>query len=317
MIELMSHNRKAVGEITEAFNEGKRHILYVSGVGTGKSFVFMGLAESMLNKDDRILYIVPRYTIRNNLMAYSDFSILNEQVDFATFNYFTNKEKGMKKLSQYDFIVVDEAHHLWSDKYGNAITECMKELTNKYFLGLTATPERDITVGGHRVNVSTDSIFQQTVNGITNFEAIALGLMPTFNYRLLLPEKDPDQLKKDYDNMVDITVDYTDCENTLTNIVSIYQRKKWIAYFPDKKRLHENESLIRKVFTDYEIFILYADLHNLDEVLDGVKKAEKAIVLSVDMLLEGVHLSGITGIVLFRNVTSLVTFQQIDRKSVV
>ena len=38
---------------------------------------------------------------------------------------------------------------------------------------------------------------------------------------------------------------------------------------------------------------------------------EKAVILSVDMLLEGVHLPDVTGIVLFRNVTSLVTFQQI------
>ena len=42
-----------------------------------------------------------------------------------------------------------------------------------------------------------------------------------------------------------------------------------------------------------------------------MKNEKKAVVLSVDMLLEGVHLPDVTGIVLFRNVTSLVTFQQI------
>ena len=46
-------------------------------------------------------------------------------------------------------------------------------------------------------------------------------------------------------------------------------------------------------------------------MIDGVAKAERAVVLSVDMLLEGVHLPDITGIVLFRNVTSLTVFQQI------
>ena len=56
---------------------------------------------------------------------------------------------------------------------------------------------------------------------------------------------------------------------------------------------------------------MYSSLGNLNEVIEGLKKEEKAVVLSVDMLLEGVHLPNITGIVMFRNISSLVVFQQI------
>lgn len=72
----------------------------------------------------------------------------------------------------------------------------MHMLSGTRFLGLTATPERDIKEYGHKKSVHTGSIFDQTVNGISNFEAIRLGLMPKFNYRVMLPEKDPKQIPR-------------------------------------------------------------------------------------------------------------------------
>lgn len=311
MITLKPHNLRAVDEITAAISSGVHTILYSSGVGTGKSFVFMGLAEKLFDESKKILYIIPKYAIMENLKTYSDFQQLPMDISFATYNFFTDYEKGLAELSKYDLIVIDEAHHLWSSKYGATIVKCMSSLTDKIFLGLTATPERAVTMDGHREYVHTKDIFEKTINGITNFEAIGMGLMPPFNYRILLPEQDPDQLKKEYNNEINFTVDYTDCEDTLLNITKLYERKKWIAYFPNKAKLHENEALLKRVFKDYKQFTLYSDLGNLDEVIAGVQSAEKAIVLSVDMLLEGVHLPDITGIILFRNVTSLVTFQQI------
>ena len=311
MITLKPHNQRAVDEIAAAISSGIHSVLYSSGVGTGKSFVFMGLAERILHKDQKILYIIPKYAIMENLKTYSDFQNLPTEVAFATYNFFTDYEKGMAELSKYDLIVIDEAHHLWSDKYGRAILSCMKGLPDKIFLGLTATPERSIIVDGHKEDVHTCDVFDMTVDGISNFEAIEMGLMPQFNYRILLPTKDPAQLEREYEEEYNFRVDCTDCESTLLHITKMYERKKWIAYFPNKKKLLENEEFIRKVFAGYEIFVLYSDLRNLDEVVAGMQAAKKAIVLSVDMLLEGVHLPDITGIVLFRNVTSLVTFQQI------
>lgn len=135
--------------------------------------------------------------------------------------------------------------------------------------------------------------------------------MPKFNYRVMLPEKDPKQIREEYEGNVDVRIAYEECEQTLARIVTMYPRNKWIVYFSGKAKLHEFEDRMRKIFQEYEVFILYADLRNLSQVIAGVQKAEKAVVLSVDMLLEGVHIPDVTGIVLFRNVTSLVTFQQI------
>lgn len=309
---LKPHNKKAVDAIKGAYENGAHSVLYESGVGTGKSFVFMGLASDILNKGQKVLYIAPKNVIEKNLKKYDDFQelILSIQVDFRSFNYFTSVKKGLEELSNYDLVVIDEAHHLWGEIYGTNIFKCMEELPNIKFLGLTATPVRDINDGGKKT-VYTKDLFDTSVYGVSNFEAIRQGLMPIFNYRVLMPSKDPEQLKKEYENQVDIRVDYTDCEDTLLDIIKTFERKKWIVFFSDIKSLHKNEELVKRVFDGYQVFILYSNLRNLDEVIDGVAKAERAVVLSVDMLLEGVHLPDITGIVLFRNVTSLTVFQQI------
>lgn len=312
-IKISKHNLPVVEKIVDSYHSGTRSILYTSGVGTGKSYIFMGIVERMLQELKSILYVIPKYAVQENISEYTDFQWLSSKipVDFVTFNFFTDKEKGIKKLSGYDLVVIDEAHHLWSDQYGKNLAECMHLLSRTRFLGLTATPERDINEYGHRKSVHTGSIFDQTVNGISNFDAIRLGLMPKFNYRVMLPEKDPKQIREEYEGNVDVRIAYEECEQTLARIVTMYPRNKWIVYFSGKAKLHEFEDRMRKIFQGYEVFILYADLRNLSQVIADVQKAEKAVVLSVDMLLEGVHLPDVTGIVLFRNVTSLVTSQQI------
>ena len=198
-IKISKHNLPVVEKIVDSYHSGTKSILYTSGVGTGKSYIFMGIVERMLQELKSILYVIPKYAVQENISEYTDFQWLSSKipVDFVTFNFFTDKEKGIKKLSGYDLVVIDEAHHLWSDQYGKNLAECMHLLSRTRFLGLTATPERDINEYGHRKSVHTGSIFDQTVNGISNFDAIRLGLMPKFNYRVMLPEKDPKQLRHD------------------------------------------------------------------------------------------------------------------------
>lgn len=310
MITLKPHNQKAVEEILAAYRNGKHSVIYTSGVGTGKTFVFMGLAERICRKEDRILYVMPKYTVQSNILEYDDFKALPIPVDFVTFNYFTDTDKGIKKISRYRMLVIDECHHLGSDLYGKNLLTCMNKC-GRPVLGLTATPERDHTNTDIREDYDVRTYFDATVEGISTFDAIRLGLMPPFEYRIMMPDKNIRQLEREYDKEYDVKVDYMDCENILKDIVRIYDRRKWICFFSSVRSLHEAMPMVKRIFKDYTVCVLYADLHNLTETIRTVQTSERAVVLSVNMLLEGVHLPDITGIVLFRHVTSLVTFQQI------
>ena len=104
-MKLMPHNQKAVKEIVSAYVRGARRIVYVSGVGTGKSFVFLGLTEYIKG---RILYVVPKYAVQENIAAYGEFASVRDKVDFVTFNQFTDGPSAEKLLDGHELIVIDE-----------------------------------------------------------------------------------------------------------------------------------------------------------------------------------------------------------------
>ena len=298
---LKPHNQKAVDELTKNYKTCRTQI-YISGVGTGKSYVFMGLADTLF-KNKKILYIIPKYSVEENLKLYGEFEKLSKSVDFATFNSFTSVAAGLAMTEKHDFVLIDECHHLGSDRYGRNLVECMKQ-SHSYFLGITATPVRDAD------GVDVSSFFDMKVNGISNFEAISMGLMPPIEYRLGLPDKELKQLEKEYDNQIKTVVDYTMSESVIRDVTAMFPRNKWICFFSTAETLRSCESMIKRLFPEYKVFVLLSSLKNLNEVMNGVANAEKAIILSVNILLEGIHLSGIDGIILFRAVTSLSAFQQ-------
>lgn len=314
MITLLPHNQPAFSEIMDSYRSGIKKIIYVSGVGTGKSFVFLAIAEALGKK---ILYVIPKHSIRENMETYRDFSVVKDNVDFTTFNAFTDTERAKELIKDYGMIVIDECHHLGSDLFGRVLLQVMENDNDRLFLGLTATPVRFraktmLPDGTIEKNVDISQFFEKKVTGMSNFDAIKLGLMPPFQYRLLEPDKDPKQIEKEYGYEIKVEVDYKkESQNVVKEIVNTYPRNKWICFFSSTKELKEHRNDVKDIFSGYEMFTLYSDLRNLKEVIEGVRKAEKAVILSIDMLLEGVHLPGITGIILYRNVTTVTTFQQI------
>lgn len=311
-MKLMPHNQKAVDSITRAYETGAHRVIYTSGVGTGKSFVFLGMAEKV---EGRILYVIPKYAVKENIENYREFHSINDRVDFVTFNQFSNMSNAENLLADHNFVVIDECHHLGSDLYGRVLLDAMEKETQRKYLGLTATPVRyqlqtTLPNGTTEKNVDVARFFDSRVSGISTFDAIRMGLMPPFQYRIMVPEKDPKQVEKEYGHEYKAVVDYEDNDAVLADIVQTYPKNKWIVFFPSVKELKKNQRKMENLFPGYQIFHLYSDLRNLRQVMDGVAHAEHAVILSVNMLLEGVHMSGITGIILYRNVTTVSTFQQ-------
>ncbi len=311
-LTLMPHNQKAVDEIKTTLLNGYTKIIYTAGTGCGKSWVFMGtvftLDEIYKSKNPlRILYVLPKHVIKENVEGYDEYRKLSGfcTVDFATFNFFKTYKKGVEKISKYDLVVIDECHHLGADLYGQNLVKCIQRFDkNVRFLGLTATPVRDTD------KIDVCDYFETHVAGISVFDAIRQGLMPMFNYHICLPEKDPGQLEKEYDNKIRAVVDYMDSAEAVYDIVSKYDRKKWICFFNSKQDIENAMDSIKEIFEGYTICILLSSLRNLKEVMETVRNNERVVILSVNILLEGVHLEGIEGIVLYRNVTSTIAFQQ-------
>ena len=86
-MELLKHQKDAVNRVLQCYNSGKNIVVYTSGVGTGKTSVFCGVAKQISGK---ILYIIPKKAIISNVINNRMFiqENIKDRVDFVTFNYF-------------------------------------------------------------------------------------------------------------------------------------------------------------------------------------------------------------------------------------
>ena len=292
-MELLKHQKDAVNKVLQCYNSGKNIVVYTSGVGTGKTSVFCGVAKQISGK---ILYIIPKKAIISNVINNRMFiqENLKDRVDFVTFNYFSDTTKG-NKLNEYSLIIIDEAHHIGSELYGKNLINCLRERKIKT-LGLTATPER-------MDSLHIGELFDVVVSGLTNFEAISQGLMPRIEYLVCSPEE---RL-----TIGSSIIDWDDSYGILKDAIKENPKDKWICFFSRIDDLLLMKPYIHMLFSDYEIFEIHSNSGNVQQVLDKANRTEKCVMLNCDMLLEGLHFDNVDGIILFREVHSMPVFEQI------
>lgn len=164
--------------------------LVVAATGTGKTYIaaFDFACFLQKNKNAKLLFIAHRkeiiqqavFTFRN-VIRDGNFGelwfdgIKPEKVNnlFSTIITFNNNiEKLNLPRDYYDFIIIDEVHHIAADSYRSIL----KKFTPKILLGLTATPER---MDGQ--NILSD--FNNTIAAEIRLpEAINEDILAPFNY---------------------------------------------------------------------------------------------------------------------------------------
>lgn len=310
MIKLMIHNERAYDKLCKAMAEHKQ-VIYISGVGTGKSFVMMKFIDEHY-KGKKCLYIAPADVIFDNLKLYDDYKEIADSVEYLNMRQFSTLEKTEQILSQYDFVIFDEAHHLGSDLYGCNLLQAIRK-TNIPMLGLTATPVRE-----DHTDIRDE--FPFVVDGITNFDAIRLGLMPQFTYRIGVMDDNLKSYRKRLQREEKLKKqgiyihDYNACKDVIKDIAEKFPRKKYITYSKDIASVENDRSVIEYAFPDMPIWELHTSVDGGREecgrIIREFNHADRGILMSVDMALEGNHLEGVDGIILMRNVQSIPLFQQ-------
>lgn len=309
---LLEHNLKVYNEAVDYFKNGGRDLLITQDTGTGKSYICVELLKTIF-KGMRVLYVVPKWSIAENFKDTEGFNEVEENIEFTTYNSFTNIDVVNEYLEKYGVFVFDEAHHLGSDLYGNFakdLVNIVKSRNDKYVIGMTATPVRE-----DKQDVS--DYFSKRIQGVSLFECIQAGLINPFDYIICssaFVEKYKELVTR---NVIKIDgdlkkykYDFTNSETLLESIIKENPRDKWIVYFHSLEKLQENRQMLQKVFQGYDIVEIHS-YSDEDTTLKDIKKMKRVVVLSIDILLEGVHIPGIEGIILFRNVSSLLVFKQI------
>lgn len=300
-IELLPHNEKLYSQIREQIEAGERSIFYSEATGLGKSFIFMRLVQDYF-VGKKILYIVPKIAIWENLTHYDEFKLLDAEVVMSTFAAFNVYDSNDGRCEEYDAVFVDECHHMLSDIQGDNVYKllCDMKKSGKYVFGLTATPRIN--------NVFVDEeYFDVSCYGYDVFEAIKNGIFPKID--LAVADIDINDIPSNMRAKFSVSGTKPIVEQIIEERSDITH---WLAYFGRRIDLEESEQEVRKLFPEFKILKLYNGCGDANKIINEFEEySGKVILMSVSMLLEGMHLNNVEGVLLYRNVGRTSTYFQI------
>lgn len=232
-----------------------------------------------------------------------------------------------------DYICLDELHRIKAKQWGQAVDAIRDKFLNAKVLGLTATPER---MDGQNI---VDYLGAELACNISLGDAIVNKILPcptyisalyTFDeevqrvYNKINESKNSDEEKDEM--RAELEVARKQLENAL-GVPKILEKHipnkngKYIVFCQNVEHLTIMQSVIEDWFVNLGFEIHTYAVHTKNPNRKVEYKAFQTdnsncikLCLCVDMFNEGVHLEGITGVILLRPTqSSIIYFQQIGR----
>lgn len=317
--------KRALENLNKLREAGENKALVIASTGTGKTFM---AAFDVLNfKPKKMLFLVHREEIlrsaektfkrlsknKNYTMGLltSTRKEIDRQYIFSSIQSMNiNLERFSKK--EFDYIIVDEAHHCTSSSY----KKVMNYFKPKFLLGMTATPER----------ADGDSIFEAFDNNIALevrlHEALDLNLVIPFHYFGITDIKDID--------LSDVNID------DLSKVAKILSINKRVDFIIEKMSFYGFDGIKRKCIgfcANIEHAKYMAEEFNKrgiksacltgndspkfrSEVIEKLESDENdlEVIFTVDIFNEGVDIPAINLILMLRPTNSPIVFiQQLGR----
>ena len=154
-IELYDYQTKAVNSVFHEWEEeDHRKTLVISATGTGKTIIFIAIAERILTEypDTHVLILAHRGELlsqaADKIQKHTDIPVSLEKGSVSSHDtpivvgsvQSLSQDKRLDKFPSdyFKVIIVDEAHHSTSKTY----QKVLNHFTDAYIVGVTATPDR-------------------------------------------------------------------------------------------------------------------------------------------------------------------------------
>lgn len=333
-IRLHSHNQATFDSAIESLHEGSR-VACIQATGTGKSYV---IAKTMNEfSDGKKLVIAPSHHILKQQKDVVPW--LKPSTQFMTYAGARNLEESELKELNPELIVLDEFHRAGAEAWGGGVDRILKNCPEAKVLGTTATPIRYLD--GERD--MSDELFDEEAVNLPLAEAIQRNILPSPEYvaSLYTLNEEADNLLENLSKSAlsdeekktikaELEQAKIDWEKTsgvpqiLKKYLSENLNNKFIVFCKNKEHLDELEDEVRKwirktkLFEDRETYRVYSGYKksdaNLEAFLEAKDKKTAHILLSIDMLNEGIHAPDVGAVLLFRPTESpRIFYQQIGR----
>lgn len=333
-LRLFEHNEKAYHAAVRMMEQyGKAAIVHPTG--TGKSYIAFKLIED--NPEKVVLWLSPsEYIFKTQLE-----SLKRNDPDFplANVHFYTYAKLMCCTQAQLDeiaaqkpaYIILDEFHRAGAECWGESTVALLKLCPEAKLLGLTATNVRYLD---NNRDMAEELFDGRVASDMTLGEAIVRGILPTPNYvtTVYQYQKDLARYQTRVDNLrsagiQDVNQKYLDAlrraleqadgldkvfEHHITN-----KSGKYIVFCANKEHMDEMISHVpewfAKVNAEVAVYEAYSDDPGTDKAFADFKADESdrlKLLFCIDMLNEGVHVEGISGVILFRPTISPIIYKQ-------
>lgn len=333
-LQLFEHNEKAYQAAVRMMKQyGKAAIIHPTG--TGKSYIAFRLIEA--RPDAVIFWLSPseyifKTQIENLKKQSPDFPL--ENVHFYTYaKLMCCTETQLAEITALApiYIILDEFHRAGAECWGESTVNLLKLCPDAKLLGLTATNVRYLD---NNRDMAEELFDGHIASEMSLGEAVVRGILPAPKYvtTVYQYQKDLAKYQARVDNLhthgiQDVNQKYLDAlrraleqADGLDKVFAHHiteKSGKYIVFCANKEHMDEMISHVPEWFTGVNssiaIYKAYSDDPGTDKAFaefraDGSDKLK--LLFCIDMLNEGVHVEGISGVILFRPTISPIVYKQ-------
>ena len=333
-LRLFEHNEKAYHAAVRMMERyGKAAIVHPTG--TGKSFIAFKLIED--NPKEVVIWLSPsEYIFKTQLE-----SLKRDDPDFplANVHFYTYAKLVCCTQAQLDeiaaqkpaYIILDEFHRAGAECWGESAVALLKLCPNAKLLGLTATNIRYLD---NNRDMAEELFDGHIASEMTLGEAVVRGILPAPKYvtTVYQYQKALEKYQVRVDNLrtpgiQDANQKYLDALRRALEQADGLDRVfahhitnkcgKYIVFCANKEHMDEMVSHVPEWFAgvnpDVVVYEAYSDDPNTDKAFVDFKTDTSnrlKLLFCIDMLNEGVHVEGISGVILFRPTISPIIYKQ-------
>ena len=331
---LFEHNERAYHAAVRMMEQyGKAAIVHPTG--TGKSYIAFKLIED--NPEATVLWLSPsEYIFKTQVESLKR----NDPVfPLANVHFYTYAKLMCCTQAQLDdiaaqkpaYIILDEFHRAGAECWGESTVALLKLCPEAKLLGLTATNVRYLD---NNRDMAEELFDGRVASDMTLGEAIVRGILPAPNYvtTVYQYQKDLARYQTRVDNLrspgiQDVNQKYLDAlrraleqADGLDKVFAHHitnKSGKYIVFCANKEHMDEMISHVpewfAKVNAEVAVYEAYSDDPGTDKAFADFKADESdrlKLLFCIDMLNEGVHVEGISGVILFRPTISPIIYKQ-------
>ena len=330
--QLLSHNKAAYQKVMKAFETSDRTCV-VHPTGTGKSYLIAAVSESF----KRVLILGPNTFVLDQV--HNVLQWRKEGVEYMTYSLLMYTET---PKTDYDLICLDEFHRAGAPEWGESVDRLLEHTPQAKVLGTTATPirflddNRDMADELFKGNIASYMTLKDAwdrnilamprfVTGLFEFDNVVSDIEERINNSKRIDEK---ERKIRLTRVNNLRLDWERSQG-MPQIIRKHidkDARRIIVFCGNIEKLKDMEKTVCgwfrkagiKVANVYQMHAYMPD-RELKDAMDGFESDDFGeggvkLMLSVNMLNEGVHIPRVNAVILLRTTSSKIIYlQQIGR----